>query len=102
MVVCTARAVQCSELGLCSSCCNELFLYVLCNTMIIISGSSMQFNSAGRVRQCLTSEIAVVFAIAYSRFPLSCGTDRSYKLLGRQLPAVLTSEKSRLPAMAAR
>ena len=30
MVVCTARAVQCSEPGLCSSCCNELFLYVLC------------------------------------------------------------------------
>ena len=42
MVVCTARAVQCSEPGLCSSCCNELFLYVLCNTMIIISGSSVQ------------------------------------------------------------
>ena len=37
-------AVQCSEPGLCSSCCNELLLYVLCNTMIIISGTSVQFN----------------------------------------------------------
>ena len=64
MVVCTARAVQCSEPGLCSSCCNELFLYVLCNMI----------NSAGRVRQCLASEIAVavVFAIAYSRDSRTC------------------------------
>ena len=34
--------------------------------------------------------------------PLSFSTDRSYKLLGRQLWAVLSSEKSRSPATAIR
>ena len=58
-------------------------------------------NSAGRVRQCLASEIAVVFAIAYSRDSRTCCAILWYRpLLGRQLQAVLTSEKSRSPATA--
>ena len=46
----------------------------------------------------------IILKIAYSRdsrpAALSCGTDRSYKLLGRQLQAVLTKENSRSPATA--
>ena len=59
-------------------------------------------NSAGRVRQCLASEIAVavVFAIAYSRDSRTCCAILWYRPIRRQLQAVLTSEKSRSPATA--
>ena len=57
-----------------------------------------------RVCNACSARVRVVLPILLTKFSgpalLSFSTDRSYKLLGRQLWAVLSSEKSRSPATA--